>query len=70
MILFHQPEPAPFIIDIREPASNDVQDVINVLVGSFGIAGLLFLGSIVVGAAFAFFLFWRRSRYDNPVGGR
>ncbi len=57
----------PVIIDIQEPPENTAQEVVNILVGSFGIAGLLFLVAAALGVLLAIFLVWRKSRSDDPI---
>jgi ABC-type phosphate transport system permease subunit len=56
------------IVDIQEPPPNPAQEVVDVLVGSLGITGVLAVAAIVFGVAVAAFMLWRRSKSDNPLG--
>jgi hypothetical protein len=57
----------PVIVDIREPPSNPAQEVVDILVGSFGLAGLMFVAAALIGVLLAIVMFWRKSREDGPV---
>lgn len=57
----------PIIVEIQEPPPNPAQEVVDILVGSFGLAGMLFVVATLVGILLAAFLYWRRSRADGPV---
>jgi hypothetical protein len=57
----------PIIIDIAEPAENQAQTVIDVLVGSFGLAGAIAILAVILGAALAGIMLWLRSR--KPLSG-
>ncbi|MGE4055427.1 MAG: hypothetical protein AB7F99_11575 [Vicinamibacterales bacterium] len=59
---------APIIVDIQEPPPNVAQDVVDILLGSVGVVGLIAVAAIVIGGALGFFMFWRKSRSDNPLG--
>jgi hypothetical protein len=50
------------MIDIVEPARTPADQVIDVLVGSFGLAGTITLGALLLGALIGGVLLWLRSR--------
>lgn len=62
-----QVDPAPIIVDITEPPENVAEQVVDVLVGSFGIAGFLFVAGAILGVFLAVFLYWRKSKEDGPL---
>jgi hypothetical protein len=55
-------QPDPYFIDIVEPEPNDAQRIVDVIVGSFGLVGVLAVGAIVVGVIVGGVLLWLRSR--------
>lgn len=59
--------PQPIIIDITRPPPNPAQDVVNVLVGSFGLVGAMAVAAMVLGVLIAGVLYWRRARSSNPL---
>jgi hypothetical protein len=59
-----QQPPSPIIVDIGETKKSEVEGLSDVLIGALGLTGLLMLGAVIAGAAFAGVLFWIRSRSD------
>jgi hypothetical protein len=59
-----QPPPDPIIIDIKEPESDEIRGLADILIGALGLTGLLVLASILAAVLFAGVLFWFRSRAD------
>ena len=57
----------PIIVDITEPPENVAQEVLDLMVGSFGLAGLIFVAATALGLLVAMFLYWRKSKADGPV---
>ena len=53
---------APVLIDIRKPPESELSQLADVLIGTFGIAGMLALVALVFGAMIAGVMFWVRSR--------
>jgi hypothetical protein len=56
-----QPSNEPIIVRIIDPPP-DISGLADVLLGALGITGVITLGALVVGLAFAALLFWIRSR--------
>ena len=52
----------PVIIDIRPQEESELSQLSDVLIGTLGIAGVLMLLALVLGAAIAGVMFWFRSR--------
>jgi hypothetical protein len=61
-------QPEPYFIDIVEPERSDAERIVDVLVGSFGLVGVLAIGALVVGGLVGGVLLWLRSR-DRLGGG-
>ena len=61
-------QPEPFFIDIAEPEPSDAERIVDVLVGSLGLVGILALGALVVGGLVGAVRLWLRSR--DRLGGR
>jgi hypothetical protein len=61
-------QPEPFFIDIVEPEPSDAERIVDVLVGSFGLVGVIALGALLFGGAIGGVLLWLRSR-DRAAGG-
>lgn len=55
-------QPDPYFIDIVEPEPSDAERIVDVLVGSFGLVGVMAIGAIVVGGIIGGVLLWLRSR--------
>jgi hypothetical protein len=55
------------IVDITEPHSGDPTGLSDVLIGAFGLSGVLILAALVLGLIFAGGLFWWRSRVGLDV---
>jgi hypothetical protein len=54
-------------VNIGEPTSGDPTGLSDVLIGALGLSGALILVAVVLAAAFAALLFWRRSRVGLEV---
>ncbi len=52
----------PVLIDIRPQEESELSQLSDVLIGTLGIAGVLMLIALVLGAAIAGVMFWFRSR--------
>ena len=57
----------PIVIDITQPPPNPAQEVVDILVGSFGLAGLAFVVASALGLLLAVFLYWRTLHADDPL---
>jgi hypothetical protein len=55
-------QPDPYFIDIVEPEPSDAERIVDVLMGSFGLVGVLAVGAMVVGGIIGAVLLWLRSR--------
>ena len=55
------PPPSPLIVKIVE-TPHDPTGLADVLIGSLGLTGVIVLAAVLLGAIFAMFLFWFRSR--------
>lgn len=55
------------IIDITQPPKDDASGLADVLIGAFGLSGVLILAAILLGLIFAGGLFWWRSRVGLDV---
>ena len=67
-VLFSQPVPpntplTPIIVQVPDSPVAEI-GVIDILMGSLGITGLLLLGSALLGVAVAAIIFWLRRRRD------
>jgi len=61
-------QPEPYFIDIVEPEPSDAERIVDVLVGSFGLVGVLAIGAVVIGGLIGGVLLWLRSR--DRLSGR
>ena len=61
-------DPVPIIVDIREPPENVAQEVVDLLLGSIGVVGVIGVAAVIIGGALGLFMFWRKSRTDDPLG--
>jgi hypothetical protein len=52
----------PILITIKESEKSELAGLEEVLIGAFGITGLLLLGALLLGAVLAGVMFWIRSR--------
>ena len=59
MILF---QPEPYVIDIAESRPSDAERIVDVLVGSFGLVGVIAIGALLIGGLIGGVLLWLRSR--------
>ena len=59
-------QPEPYVIDIAESQPSDAERIVDVLVGSFGLVGVLAIGALLIGVLIGGVLLWLRSR--DPVG--
>jgi hypothetical protein len=60
-------QPEPVFIDIVEPPPNPAAEIVDVLVGSFGLAGVILILALIIGVGLGGVMLWLRSR--NPLGG-
>jgi hypothetical protein len=60
-LLALQPSNEPIIVRIIDPPP-DIAGLADVLLGALGITGVIAVGALVIGLAFAGVLFWLRSR--------
>ncbi len=61
-------DPVPIIVDIQEPPANVAQDVVDILLGSVGVVGVIGVAAVIIGGVLGFFMFWRKSRSNDPLG--
>ena len=66
-VFYQQPVPpntplTPIIVQEVDPPTQEI-GVVDILVGSLGITGLLLLGSAVLGLGVAALIFWLRRRF-------
>jgi hypothetical protein len=52
----------PIIVTIKESEKSELSELGQVLLGAFGITGILVLGALLLGALMAGLMFWMRSR--------
>jgi hypothetical protein len=65
-LLFLQSQPGgpdgPIVVNIAEPAKNELSGLRDVLLGSLGLSGLLGLAAILLGIAVGGLMFWIKKR--------
>jgi len=61
--LFSQGQPGgPIIVEITEPQESELSQLSDVLLGSLGLSGVIFLTAILLGIAVGGLVFWLRKR--------
>ena len=55
-------QPEPYVIDISESQPSDAERIVDVLVGSFGLVGVMAIGALLIGGLIGGLLLWLRSR--------
>ena len=56
---------SPIIVDITEPPKSELSQLSDVLLGSLGLSGVIFLTAILLGIAVGGLMFWIRKRSTN-----
>jgi hypothetical protein len=55
-------QPEPYVIDIAESPPSDAERIVDVLMGSFGLVGVMAIGALLIGGLIGGLLLWLRSR--------